>query len=246
MRRTLVRLKNLFLVFICALVGAIPCYSETSSCIGGDTAYDTASIFLIDGSESIELNTGFQQSLNVVFDSIVPKERVIVAVVTERKSNVKVLLDLVRPVESVWESKLIFQKKLKTYRECTAKILEEVKTETAKKYKNSAILETLQFAKEIFSSVPSNSKKLYMYSDMIEHSDTISFYKLGPKETEKTLLDKVIAQNLMTDLLNVTVKVAGVGGTQSDKDARRTEQFWRMFFEKSGATLSFYGPVLVR
>lgn len=220
--------------------------ADETTCIGGDAEYDKASIFLIDGSNSIDLNSGFQQSLKVVFNSILPKERVIVAVITERKSNVKVLLDLVRPVESVWESKLLYQKKIKTYNECAGLVTEQVKQEIGKNHKNSAIIETLQFAKEIFSTVPTNEKRLYIYSDMIEHSDTVSFYKLSPKETEKTLLDKVTAQKLFVELPKVTVKVAGVGGSQSDKDARLTEQFWRLFFEKSGATLSFYGPVLVR
>lgn len=215
-----------------------------SSCMGtGD--YTAASIILIDGSDSSTLDTSFEQSLKVMTDAIVPKERIIAAVITDRRANAKMLIDMVRPEESIWESKLLYQKKIKDFNGCIQQILPLAKEEVAKKHDKSAILETLLFAKEIFAHVQ-GSKKLLVYSDMIQHSDAVSFYKLGAKDSAALLTKKVEAEKLQVDLPGVLVRVAGVGGTQNDKTARLIEEFWRNYFSKASATLEFYGPVLVR
>jgi len=234
---------NFFLAIACSFCLASRSLAGEVSCISaGD--YNAASILLIDGSASSELDEKFDQSLKVAMNQIAAKERMIVALVTERRSTVKILFDLVKPEFSVWESKLAYQKKLNDFIACSQKVNQLAKTEIGKNHDKSAILETIMFAKEVFSRLE-GSKTLYIYSDMIQHSDTVSFYKLGAKDTSASLMKRVIDEKLVSELPGVKVQIAGVGGSQSDKTARLVEAFWRDYFSQSGASLDFYGPVLV-
>lgn len=201
-------------------------------------------VLLIDQSQSTELGENFEQTLRVAKGSSNPGTRVIVATIGDRRSSSKVLIDITRPVETLWEPKIAFMKKDKRFKDCISQVATFARALGADPG-GTAILETLMFVDEIFRNTKAESQSIILYSDMIQNSDTFSFYKVTKKDTPQTILARAEAEHLMPNFKNVTVKIAGVGGAQSDKQSRFAEDFWRGYFGKAEAKLDFYGPTLI-
>lgn len=201
-------------------------------------------VLLIDQSQSTELGENFEQTLRVAKESASPGTRVIVATIGDRRATSRVLIDLARPVETLWDPKIAFMKKEKRFKDCLSQVAAFARALGANQG-GTAILETFMFVDEIFRNTKSESQSVILYSDMIQNSDTFSFYKVNKKDTPTTLLTRAESEHLLPHLKNVNVKVAGVGGAQSDKQSRFAEDFWRGYFAKAEANLNFYGPTLI-
>ena len=214
-------------------------------------SHDAITVLLIDGSDSNALDERLDQTLHNVNNIVMPNERLLVSMIMEKRAASRIVVDIVNPAESVWESKLVFRKKQKAYADCLSSIATKVPRRGAqnkvaiKKVEATAILETLSFIREVLNADQSKRKRIVIYSDMIQNSDFINFYKLGPKDTPEVLIDRTAKEGLIPNLSGAEVHVAGIGGAQTDKQARFAEKYWRLFFEKAGANLRFYGPVLV-
>ena len=134
------------------------------------------SILMIDLSDPISDIDSFKSSISVFQGQIRPGERVIVGISTDKVGDVKLVMDYVNPEPSVWVSKLKTQALQKTFKECLRSSIEGV-TKYNQKYANSAILETLSFVSRIIKADSSSSQRLYIYSDMMQNSPSVSFYK---------------------------------------------------------------------
>lgn len=110
-----------------------------------------------------------------------------------------------------------------------------------------------EFSKRIRTS-SANRRVLLLASDMLEHSSVTSFYsKSAPRRIDPAAeLRKVETTGLLAEMANAQVYVLGAGLVAEDgkraKGVYRDEQtmkaledFWRRYFEKSGALLKEFG-----
>lgn len=229
-------------LFLVAGIDGSAVFADTgASCIATDE-HSKTTFLLLDGSDSKVLGTALAQFLATVKGMIRPGERVVAGMIADKRANAKIFIDVVNPEPSAWQPTMLIRKKQKNFADCLKSL--EGQVSTAKDLPQTAILETLSFVNQVMSADAATDKRIMIFSDMIQNSDLISFYKLG-KETSDQLVTKVKTAGLVFNFGGANAYVAGVGGTQSDKQARQTEDFWRNYFSKSGINLKFYGPVLV-
>jgi hypothetical protein len=231
-------------IFLSLLMLPSICLSEViaDKCIQ-KSEHKSMSLFLVDLSDKITEPDNFNKSASVFSEMIQPGERVIVAISTDKVGDVKLLMDLVLPEDTIWESKLKTRALQKKFHDCLNQNLTTILA-FDKKYDKSAILETVYFTSKIFSSDVSPIKKLFLYSDMMQNSPSLSLYSQKDLDT-KALLAQTQKENLIPTLDNIDIYVAGIGAHESDKKTRQLEIFWGAFFEKAHAKLKYFGPILV-
>lgn len=231
-------------LFFFLLLLPLTCFSEIKGekCVQ-KTEHKALSILLIDLSDKINDLDNFHKSISVFSEMIQPSERVIVAISTDKVGDVKLLMDLVMPEDTIWESKLKIRALQKKFNDCLS---ENIATILAfnQKFDKSAILETIYFTSKIFASDTSLTKKLFIYSDMMQNSPSVSLYTQKDLDS-KALLAQTQKESLIPTLDHIDVYVAGIGAHESDKKTRQLEVFWGAFFEKAQAKLKYFGPILV-
>jgi len=232
-------LKSLFALVFLFING--PAYAVDANCLAPDK-HEAVTYLLIDRSDELKDVDNLKQSLVVLKKMLSNGERLIVGVSTGKASETRVLMDMVLPKKSLWVSKLKIRAGEKKFDDCFKKIEEEVLVQN-EKHSSSALLETLRVVSKALESDSSKTKRVIVYSDMVQNSASISFYKSKVVDPEK-ILKQVEKEFLLATFSNTDFHVAGVGTGVSDKKARSIEQFWRKYIEKSGGNLRFYGPVL--
>jgi len=124
-----------------------------------------------------------------------------------------------------------------------------------KEISKSEILFSLQKISHEIPSKNINQRSVLIVSDMLENSDFTTFYahdhirEIKPHQE----LKKVVNKNLLADLdgWHVYVEAAGVGphnakyGYRSGKIMQSLEQFWQLYFERSGAILKGFGTPML-
>lgn len=211
-------------------------------CVSGDD-HSRMTFLLLDRSDEIKDTKSLEQSLNIVADAMVSEERLVVGVITGKAGETRIIMDKTLPKEGIWESSMKIRRGKRDFKECFDQMKNEI-LGTSESHKTSSILETLRFAARVIEQSDAESKRLVLYSDMIQNSGSLSFYKIAP-DNPQAMLSKVESEGLSTSLTGVGVYVAGAGGNVSDKYARKIENFWRAYLKKSGALLKFYGPILL-
>ncbi len=231
---------SFLIVFLTLLV-----FFSTSHAIEGCSEsgeHASVTYLLIDRSDKLENTDNLDKSLGVVKDMIPEGERLIVGVSTGKASDTRVLMDFVKPKNSIWTSKLKTRATEQRFSSCLMKVKTKV-TNQNEEHKHSALLETLNVVSKALKADSSPKKRVIIYSDMIQNSPAISFYGKATVEAS-AMLAKIEKEFLLSDFKGMEIHVSGVGTGTSDKKARSIENFWNKFFEKSGANLKFYGPVL--
>lgn len=198
---------------------------------------------LVDRSDKLIDVSGFEQSLSAVREMVKPGERFVVGVSTGKLSETRVILDTLRPVKSIWDSPLKFRAQEKKFSECLDGVFTELKVQ-GESHPKSAILETLHFVEEVLKADKSTARRVVLYSDMVQNSDAISFIN-SPTLDVESLLKKIEKESLLYSFPGTNFLVAGAGIGIPDQKARKIEQFWKAYFERSNAKLEFYGPILV-
>lgn len=204
--------------------------------------HDSVTYLLIDRSEKLEDTANLQQSLSVVLKMVEPAERLIVGVSTGESSSTRVIMDVVKPKESLWVSRLKIRAAQKQFDDCFGKMTQAV-LEQNESYKTSALLETLNVVSKALAADESGRKRVILFSDMVQNSPAISFYRQAQVNPESTL-KAAEKERLVTSFPAVEFHVAGAGAGVSGSKARSIEEFWKQYIERSGGTLKFYGPVL--
>ncbi len=205
--------------------------------------HDSVSYVLVDRTDKLQDISKLNSFLEGIRESVPQGERVVIATSSDTTSNTNIILDLVSPKESVWESTMKIraaQNKLKRCFAETEKALGENQQET----KYSALLETINyFAKLIGGDSSKGNKRLFIFSDMVQNSKSITFWPQKAVDSDSAI--KLAKKNgLIPILKNVEVIVAGAGIGVEDIKAKDIEKFWSTFFEISEANLSSYGPIL--
>jgi hypothetical protein len=106
----------------------------------------------------------------------------------------------------------------------------------------------VNFAEGVISASQTPEKVILIVSDMMENSDSVSFYGSGgiaSFDVEATL-EKAEKANLISKLEGANVHVIGAGISGSDRYLSQTvmskmQNFWAGYFERSGAELTGWG-----
>ena len=127
------------------------------------TAHESVSYVLIDRTEKLQDISKLQSFLEGVRESISPGERVLIATTSDSTSNTNVLLDLVNPKESIWESTMKVRAAQNKFKHCFTD-LEKILGDKQEETKYSALLETINyFAKLIEDDSGLGQKSLFIY-----------------------------------------------------------------------------------
>ncbi len=234
--------------FVSALVCCLFCIRIASAaddmerCIKHED-HKFVTFFLVDRSDKLSDIEAFKQTVSSLKQMIREGERLVVGVSTGKLSETRVVMDVSRPEKSLWESPLKIRAKEKIFSDCFAE-MERSLLPQDEAHKSSALIETLQFVSTTLGSDAAPAKRLVMFSDMMQNSDTLSFYSVKVVDPE-TSLKKLQKDQMVWKFKNLDVYISGAGVGVPDDKARKIEQFWRKYFEQSGAALKFYGPVFL-
>ncbi len=217
--------------------------TQTSSALecSKQQTHSATTYVMVDRSDPPANAEGLNQTLRTVGDAIRPSERLVIGLAGAKLSDARVIMDLVRPEQTMWESAIKIRAKEKEFHDCLEMAKTEILASNASQ-KSSAILETLSFVGDIMRGDSVNSRRVVVYSDMVQNTESLSF--IGQVNVDGAI-KMVEKDKLLWDLKGIDISVAGIGGEKSLKHAKQVEEFWRKYFEKSGATLKFYGPMLL-
>lgn len=240
-------LKSVCLLFWAAGLFIIFCQTALAqgapaSCIQQEP-HTAVTFLLIDRSDKLENTEGLKQTLLAAKQMTKPAERVVIGVSTGKASDARILVDLVRPEKTLWESMIKIRAKEKVFNDCFQET-EKKLIEQGETHKTSALLETLSFVSNVLSADQSAEKKVIVYSDMVQNTESLSFFTLKTIDPEATL-KKLNKDNMVWQFAGVKFYIAGVGMNVSDQKGRAIEAFWRKYLEQSGGVVSFYGPILL-
>jgi len=205
--------------------------------------HESVTFLLIDRTDSDQPADNLKQSFTALKQSIKPGERLVVGYLGAKASEAKIVADFTKPQQSMWESVMKIRAKEKVFNDCLEKTQAAALTPPAPT-KTSAILETLGFVSSALGLDNSKDKRVVIFSDMVQNSEAVSFYHgkdFNPDATTKT----VEAKQLISKFEKIKVSIAEIGARFTDERAKKVETFWRNYFEKSGALLDYYGPVLL-
>jgi len=231
------------LISVCSLVllFAAPSAAE-HSCVQREK-HASLTFFLVDKSDKLTDTANLKQTLVAIKEMIKPGERLIVGLISGTLKESRVIFDLVRPENSLWASKLKIRAQERNFSECFAEMEQAVLLQSESS-ERSAILETFAFIHDVLASDSGSPKRIVLFSDMLQNTDSLSFYGAQPVNADAAL-QKAKSESLVYDLKGVEVYAAGTGGGSSEKKDRQIKAFWEKYFTQSGAALRFYGPVLL-
>jgi len=227
------------------IMGGTSAVAQQGSCIEPDT-HAAMTYFLVDRSDKLTDPDSLKQLFSALPESVNKDEkgeRLMVGVITGKASKTRLVMDRVHPEKTMFKSRMKTRKQERQFRECLTEI-REILFAKGESHKTSAILETLSFVAKVFNNEPGAGKRLIIFSDMIQNSDTMSFYGKQIDKSPEQLITHLQEEALLPSFDGVEVYVGGVGGILSDKKTRKIERFWQEYFKKVGAKLKFYGPLL--
>jgi len=169
-------------------------------------------------------------------------ERLVIGAITGKGSETRIMMDTIKPASSLLVSPMKIRKQKHEFSRCV-KQTQSVLTGKPESYRKSAILETVKYVAYLIHQTQAKKKRLIVFSDMIQNSEALSFYKLKKLDIA-TLIKQVIKEKLVSALTGIDVFVVGAGGNLSDQQARRIEEFWRQLFLTGHGNLKTYGPLL--
>jgi hypothetical protein len=206
-------------------------------------------VILVDMSASADQarRTVCKDAFEKVYRNLRQGDRLVVGTITSQSYvEFKPTVDEEIPKKTVWDNRLQYEKKLTDTRE---KIRREVNKLLSQKQGTllTEILDSLNIADIIFHDEKERQKVLVILSDMIQDSNDYKFDK--DKITDEYINNVIRSRqknNLVPDLANVKVYVAGASAADSDK-FRAIQAFWARYFAESRADFSLhrYGHSLI-
>ena len=198
------------------------------------------------GSANLDRRTVYQKAFEKIYQNLSQGDRVTVGTITGRSYiDFKPSVDVGIPEKTIWVNRIQFERNLTEAKE---KIRREVDRLLSRKRgtQRTEILNSLNIAETIFHN-EKRQKILIILSDMIQDSKEYNFAQANVTDE---YIDEAIKyrqkHNLIPNLTDVKVYVAGASGTDSNK-FRSIEKFWACYFAKSGADFSHhrYGHSLI-
>jgi hypothetical protein len=206
-------------------------------------------VILVDMSASADQarRTVCKEAFEKIYQNLRYGDRVVVGTITSQSYiDFKPTVDEEIPKKSVWDNRLQFERNLAHSKE---NIRREVNKLLSQKQGTllTEILDSLNIADTIFHDEKERQKILVLLSDMIQDSKE---YKFDKDKITDEYINNVIRyrqkNNLMPNLANVKVYVAGASAADSDK-FRAIQAFWTRYFTENGADFSphRYGHSLI-
>lgn len=144
-----------------------------------------------------------------------------------------------------------FDKKLQELRQQLATTAQRLLADTARRSKQTRILDATRLAERVFKTYLRQKKVLVVFSDMVEDSDRANFARQAPSETGTAkLLDEEQRAGRLPDLAGARVYVIGAaasGQPLAPASYANVEHFWLQYFKRAGADLTKerYGAALL-
>lgn len=230
----------LFGVLLMVETATAAAIAPTCMKLGDHTA---VTVLLVDRTDLMKDKSRFAQMISSLKESLKPGERLVATSITGRANSAKLLIDVVRPTPSAWISKLKSRKEEKDFAACLTS-LEAVMSEALEKHPSSSILETLAFVSQVLETDSVSHKRVIIYSDMIQNSDEVSFYKKSSINT-KLMLAQAKKAGLIKSFSGVRFYYVTNSGSLGERKDREIEAFWKEYTAQCKGTFRLYGPALV-
>jgi hypothetical protein len=202
------------------------------------------SVFLIDATDSFNDTQAIvvkKELENILTNSLVD-ERFSLYVINEKISDKKPLFEVCNPGDGSDKSELTSNKRRllkgweeKFFNKVTSEIDKLIGQNTAN---SSPIMEAIKYsaAHSIYSS-PAKSKKIYIVSDLLQHSSNYSHYK--EESAFNTFKKREEYNAVRPDINNVEVEILYIYRTEnSTKQNREHIMFWESFISSAGGSIS--------
>ncbi len=198
------------------------------------------------GSANLARRTVYRKAFERIYQNLSQGDRVMVGTITGRSYiDFKPSVDVEIPKKTIWVNRIQFERNLTETKEKIQRAVDRLLSRK-RGTQRTEILNSLNIAETIFHN-EKRQKILVILSDMIQDSKEYNFAQT--KITDK-YIDEAIRyrqkHNLIPNLADVKIYVAGASGTDSNK-FRSVEKFWARYFGKSGADFSHhrYGHSLI-
>lgn len=231
----LVRVILMVLLFVAGVAHADECLKRED--------HSRVTFVLIDKTDKNTNVDQLGQSFDALVEKIVPGERFVAGVSTGKQSEARIIVDAVKPQGSMWESVLKIRAKEKAFGKCVERARAELMNQN-ESHPNSALLETLTFVSSFLVGDVAAEKRFMLLSDMVQNSPALSFYGKGALQPA-TAMKSAETNKLLANFPGVSVIVAGAGTHTTDDRSRKIEEFWRLYFEKAGAKVTFFGTIFL-
>lgn len=136
-----------------------------------------------------------------------------------------------------------FKKKLVSAKEEQIRTVEELLlgSDGRPKIIKTDILSSLVLASEIFKRYPEKRRILFIFSDMIEDSESYNFEKLNLNGNKiKEIIEKEKSENRIPNLTGIRIYVTGAQARSQEK-YNSIKKFWIEYLKETGAELVDYG-----
>jgi hypothetical protein len=205
--------------------------------------HSRVTFLLIDKTDKNTNVDQLTQSFDALQEKVAAGERLVVGVSTGKQSEARIIVDAVKPQGSMWESVLKIRAREKAFGKCLDRARSELLNQN-EAHPNSALLETLTFVSNFLNGDTASEKRLMLLSDMVQNSPVLSFYGKGMLQPAMAI--KTAETNkLLAPFPGVSVIVAGAGTHTTDDRSRKIEEFWRLYFEKAAAKVTFFGTIFL-
>lgn len=236
------RLKRSWLIFLSffLLLSALDQNAEAIWPFEDDKESPRAIVVLVDmsGSTNQARRTVYNHAFEKIYKNLQQGDRIVVGMITSHSYiDFKPVVDQEIPKQSIWTNRIQFEQNFaKSKENIRKKVNRLLSRKQGTPY--TEILNSLNIADTIFHNEKKRQKILVILSDMVQDSKE---YKFDRVKITNTYINNIIKyrqrQNLVPNLANVKVYVAGASAADSKK-FRSIEKFWARYFAVTGADFS--------
>ena len=205
-------------------------------------------VVLVDmsGSTNKARRTVYNEAFEKIYDNLQGGDRIVIGTITSNSYiDFKPVVDAEIPKQSIWVNRIQYEQNLAKTQKTIRKEVERLLSRR-KGTPYTEILNSLNIADTIFHN-EKRKKVLVILSDMMQDSREYRFERIRVTDSfTRNVIKQRKRQNLVPDLAEVKVYVAGASAANSKK-FRSIERFWSKYFHASGADYSThrYGHSLI-
>lgn len=201
---------------------------------------------LLDLSGSTEaVRARYLSAVETVIARVPPGSRLVILPVSDRSLTAPAVVDLTFPAYRRLSTNSFIHRREMTRlrRQALEAVGAAVKPEVGAR--GTALLDSLLQAQDFLRSYPEGAGAIYIISDMVEQSQTLDLFGLGPAGVEPALA-RAEESGQVPDLRGAAVTVTGLeaAGHMESETVLAVRAFWEALFERAGARLLQYSPTL--
>ena len=196
-------------------------------------------VVLVDmsGSTNKARRTVYNQAFDKIYENLQQGDRIVIGTITSNSFiDFKPVVDAELPKQSIWVNRIQYEQSLaKTQKQIRKEVDRLLSRKKGTQY--TEILNSLNIADTIFHN-EKRRKILVILSDMMQDSREYRFERVRVTDSyTRNVIRQRKRQNLVPDLTDVKIYVAGASAANSKK-FRSIERFWAKYFDASGADYS--------